>query len=162
MTNAAVYYLFDRDSESNTDSKFILDLLTTLKNSQENENNMMGGLLILSYPSIEAYEVSNFIDDSFKMDAKLGSDVKEYIYKNAKQISMNKIDEDSVIHGCMELMQYMRENNIEFDIDNISDASIKIFGEEEKYFQNNQTYFLLSMMSCILLDLGILREESEK
>lgn len=35
VTNAAVYYLFDPD------------LLKTLKNSRENDDNMMGGMLIL-------------------------------------------------------------------------------------------------------------------
>ena len=36
-----------------------------------------------------------------------------------------------------------------------------IFNEEENYYMNNNTYFLLSLMSCVLLDLGILRESKE-
>lgn len=158
VTNAAVYYIFDRDCQSNTDSELILGLLRTLKNSRENEDNMMGGVLILSYPSIEAYEVSNFEDKSFKLCAKLGTDVKEYIDKNAKKIAMNKINEDSIIHACNELGQYIRSEGIEIDLDDFSDANIKIFDKEEKCFDNKNTYFLLSMMSCILLDLGILQE----
>lgn len=158
VTNAAVYYIFDRDSESNTDSRFILELLNTLKNSRENEDNMLGGILILSYPSIEAYEVSNFIDDSYKICKRLGADVKDFINENAKIIAMNKINENSIVHACAELKQYVTEHEIEFDVDDFSRANIDIFHREEKYFEEKETYFLLSMMSYILLDLGILRE----
>lgn len=158
VTNAAVYYIFDRDPESNTDSELILNLLKTLRNSRENEDNMMGGMLILNYPSIEAYEVSNFTEKSFKLYAKLGTDVKEYISQNAKSISINKIDENSIIHACLELKKYMQESGVEFNIDNFSDSSISVFKEEEKYFADNNTYFLLSMLSCVLMDLGILQE----
>lgn len=158
VTNAAVYYIFDRDSDSNTNSRFVLELLRTLKNSRENEDNMMGGILVLSYPSIESYEVSNFIDNSYSMCKKLGADVKDYINENAKYIAMNKINETSIIHACAELKQYMMEQGMEFDIDKFSDANINVFYKEEEHFKKKESYFLLSMMSYVLLDLGILRE----
>lgn len=86
VTNAAIYYIFDRDSESNKNIELISELINSLKNSRENDDNMMGGMLILSYPSIEAFEVSNFIDDTYKISAKLGADVKELIADNSKNI----------------------------------------------------------------------------
>lgn len=158
VNNAAIYYLFDRDPKSNVDSKLILNLIRTLKNSRENEENMMGGMLILSYPSIEAYEVSNFKDMSYKLFEKLGENVKEYINDNANQISMNKISEESVVHAGLELEKYMEEAGIIPDFDDFSETNEKVFQEEEKCFKNKEAYFLLSMMSCILLDLGILQE----
>ncbi|MGN0374032.1 MAG: hypothetical protein ACI4EN_00910 [Butyrivibrio sp.] len=156
VTNAAVYYIFDRDPSSNTDVKLIADLLKTLKNSRENEDNMMGGALILSYPSVEAYEVSNFINGSYNICARLGSDVKAYIAGNRKSININKINEDSIIHACSELEQYMTSQGIVLDIDDFADAGINIFSKEEKFFRENEKFFLLSMMSYVLLDLGIL------
>lgn len=158
VTNAAVYYIFDRDSKSNTNTKLILELLKTLKNSRENEDNMMGGVLILSYPSVEAYEISNFIDNSYKMYAKLGTDVKEYIAQNPQIVSLNKIDESSIIHACIELKKYMEEYEMELNIDDFSNTNIKIFQKEEECFEKKRKYFLLSMMSYILLDLGILKD----
>ena len=158
VTNAAVYYLFDRDPKSNVDTKLILNLIKTLKNSRENEEYMMGGMLILSYPSIEAYEISNFIDKSYELFAKLGEDAKKYINHNASCISTNKISEESIIHAGIELENYMKTNGILPDLDNFSETNEKIFKEVEKYFKSLKTYFLLSMMSCVLWDLGILKE----
>lgn len=122
---------------------------------------MMGGMLILSYPSIEAFEVSNFIDETYKINAKLGADVKELIANNAKNISINKINEETIIHAYNELKKYIKTKEIDFDIDNYLEMNASIFNEEENYYKNNNTYFLLSLMSCVLLDLGILRESEE-
>lgn len=158
VANAAIYYLFDRDPESNTDVELITNLLKTLKNSRENEDNMQGGVLILSYPSIEAYEVSNFVEESYKIYKKVGSDVKEYIRQNAKEISMNKINETTILHAHMELEQCIKQLlGKDIDIDNFFNVNMDIFNAEEQHFSENHTYFLLSMMSYILLDLGILQ-----
>jgi len=107
VNNAAIYYLFDRDPESNTDDRLIAGLIDKLKNSRENKDNMRGGMLILSYPAIEAYEISNFVDRTFELRARLGSEMKDYINKNAKVISMNKISRDSIIHAGAEMQAYL-------------------------------------------------------
>ncbi|MCH5251216.1 MAG: hypothetical protein J1E98_14865 [Lachnospiraceae bacterium] len=159
VTNAAIYYIFDRDPESNTDINLITDLIKTLKNSRENDNNLQGGILILSYPSIEAYEVSNFVKESYKIYKKTGSDVKEYISQNAKDISMNKISETTIVHAYMEMEQCIKELlGKDIDIDNFFNINMDVFDMEEQHFEKSHTYFLLSIMSYILLDLGILQE----
>ncbi len=158
VTNAAVYYIFDRDSKSNTDPQFILNLLHTLKDSQENENSMMGGILILSYPSIEAYEISHFIDSSYNLCARLGTDAKQIISQNADKIDMNKINEPSILHACDEFKKYISDQGIDFNIDDFSSTNISIFNREENYYEEKNTYFLFSVMSYILLDLGIIQD----
>lgn len=158
LTNAAIYYVFDRDPESNKDKELIRKFIRTLKNSRENDDNMLGGALILSYPAIEAYEVSNFISNSYHLCAKLGIDVKKYINDNAKDISMNKINEETILHACMELKKCLAENNIELDYDDFSNTNEAVFEAEEENFKSWDSYFLLSMMSVIFLDLGIIRE----
>ncbi len=157
VTNAAVYYIFDRDSKSNTDSQFILNLLHRLKNSRENEDSMMGGILILSYPSIEAYEISHFIDGSYNICACLGADAKQFISQHADKIAMNKINEPSILHACDEFKKYLSDQGIDFNIDDFSSTNIHIFNKEEKYYEEKSTYFLFSVMSYILLDLGIIQ-----
>ena len=37
VDNAAIYYLFDRDNKSNTDSLFIKNMISRLVNSRDNE-----------------------------------------------------------------------------------------------------------------------------
>ena len=122
----------------------------------------MGGMLILSYPSIESYEVSNFIDESYRLNQRLGADVKAYIVQNAKIISVNKINEETILHACDELIRYMESRGIEFDIDDYSSVNLSSFNEEESYFRRHNSYYLLSMMSCVLIDLGIITVEEEQ
>lgn len=158
VTNAAVYYIFDRDSKSNTDPQFILNLLHTLKNSRENEDSTMGGILIMSYPSIEAYEISHFIDSSYNICARLGTDAKQIISQNADKIAINKINEPSILHACDEFKKYISDQGIDFNIDDFSSTNISIFNREENYYEEKNTYFLFSVMSYILLDLGIIQD----
>lgn len=164
VTNASVYYIFDRDPESNKNPELIEKLIKKLRNSRENEENMMGGMLILSYPSIEAYEISNFWEGSYYIKAYLGAEVKKLIADNAKKISMNKINENSILHACKELQDFIENNNMNFDIDEFSNVNEKVFEKEEGFKQKYNSYFLLSMMSWVLMDLGILKfeEETEK
>ena len=56
----------------------------------------------MSYPSIEAYEISPLIDGSYNICACLGSDAKQIISQHADQIAMNKINEHSILHACRE------------------------------------------------------------
>lgn len=158
INNAAIYYLFDRDPESNIDGKLIVGLIDKLKNSRENDNNMRGGMLILSYPAVEAYEISNFIDKTYELKARLGSELKEYINKNAKIISMNKINRESIIHAGKEMISYLRAKGIGLDLDDFSNMNRAVFMNEEQCFAESNTYKILSMLSCVLMDLGILRE----
>jgi len=55
IDNSAIFYLFDRDNQSNTDSEMIRNLISSLTNSRENKNYLRQGLLLLSYPSIESF-----------------------------------------------------------------------------------------------------------
>ena len=146
---------------SNTNKELISNLIHVLKNAYENDNYMRGGMLILSYPSIEAYEVSNFMHKSHEVCKKLGTEVKQYIQDNAKIIAMNKISGDSIIHAAVELKEYLEESGIEINLDDFSDANEKVFLSEEKHLLQNDTFRLLSMLSCVLMDLGILRESGK-
>lgn len=58
IDDAAIYYLFDRDPESNVNPDLIKSLIAMLTNSRDNENN------------------------SSKIEKKLGSEVKAYINEN--------------------------------------------------------------------------------
>ena len=49
VDNAAIYYLFDRDYQSNTDVLFINKMISTLGNARDNGGYDRQGLLLLSY-----------------------------------------------------------------------------------------------------------------
>ena len=76
VDQSAIYYLFDRDPKSNTDTELIKNYIQSLANPYENKN-YKAGQLILSYPSIESYIVSNFRDTS-NLRFSLGKEAKAY------------------------------------------------------------------------------------
>ena len=89
VDNAAIYYIFDRDPKSNLNKPLIEKLINQLKNAYENDDGERGGVLLLSYPCIEAYTVSNFIDDTNLMKFDIGDKVKAYVTTQNNQIQLN-------------------------------------------------------------------------
>ena len=156
IDNTAIYYLFDRDPESNTDTVLIKKLIQCLKNSRENDENMQNGMLILSYPAVEAYEISSFEDESYNKQMRLGSDAKKYINEHAKTISMNKICKANIIHAGVEMLKYLEQKKIPLDLDEFNNTNGMVFDEQEKNFRESDTFRILSMISCVLMDLGVL------
>lgn len=43
-----------------------------------------------------------------------------------------------------------------YDVDNMQETSVKIFENEEKYCKENVVYRLLSLLSIMFIDLGII------
>ena len=81
IDQSAIYYLFDRDPKSNTDPALIEKYILSLANPYDN-NDYKAGQLLLSYPSIESYLVSNFRDAANFLRFSLGTDAKKYIGQN--------------------------------------------------------------------------------
>ena len=81
VENSAIYYIFDRDRDSNRPGK-ILSLMDKLKNSRENDDCEMNGLLLLSYPCIEAI-YCNCKNDNVRLSN--GSNAKSYVCEYIKQ-----------------------------------------------------------------------------
>lgn len=162
VDDCAIYYLFDRDPKSNTDSELILNYIKELTNPYENEN-LKAGQLLLSYPAFESFLISCFIDNSFKINdildeekkIHIGSELKTFI-GTKKEIQTNKINDNSLIHATNDFIQFLTSNQIDFDIDDFSSASENIFYMQEEKFKNQQYYALFSMITLAFLQLGII------
>lgn len=158
VDNAAIYYLFDRDAESNTDPEFIKELLNTLTNSRENSNNYRQGILLLSYPSIESFTLSCFDNNSFSLKIKLGSELKQYL--NLNNFNQSQINEEALQLATNNLISSLfKINNGNFDIDNFKDLNIKIFDLEESTYSIESKYNCLSLLAFSLVDLGLIEFE---
>ncbi|MCD8118176.1 MAG: hypothetical protein LUE29_01555 [Lachnospiraceae bacterium] len=103
VDQSAIYYLFDRDPGSNTDSAMIENYISMLANPYDNEDGYKAGQLLLSYPSIESYTVSSF-NDVHLLRFSLGKDVKVYIGENT-DIQLNKISEETVVRAALAFLQ---------------------------------------------------------
>ena len=93
VENASIYYIFDRDIKTNN-LDTIKDLINKFNNSKESDTYDIPGLLLLSYPSLESFVVSNFQQDSFNLEFKLGSELKVYAHEN--NCNHQKISEETL------------------------------------------------------------------
>lgn len=93
LKNVPIYILWDRDHGSND----IVDIQNTLNvfgNSLDN-NYEMNGLLLLSYPCFECYELSNFNKKFWKTKILTSEDAKKL--NKAKYPKLKDIDEKSLL-----------------------------------------------------------------
>lgn len=155
VDNAAIYYLFDRDNQSNTDTTFINGLISELGNSRDNEGFNRQGLLLLSYPSIEAFTLSNFENDCFEKKFKLGKDLKQYLH--ACRYNQQHISEESILHAITEMFKAFDTMNItNLNIDSMEACNGEIFKHQENEYKKEELYNSLSLLSISLLDLGLI------
>lgn len=158
VDNAAIYYIFDRDNQSNKDTEFIRNLLSVLVNSRDNVYTRQG-MLLLSYPSIEAFTFSNFVTNSFEQGFKTGDALKKHL--NECKINQSRINENTVKHATEELLSALEELQIEeLDVDAFGESNLKIFEQEEVQYEKNNLYIALSLLCVSLIGLGILEIEA--
>lgn len=160
MDNIAIFYLFDRDHDSNTDVKLIKDYINELKDPYDNGEDK-GGMLLLSYPAIESFVISCFREHSYDIKMKLGADVKHFMgeKENQKNIQFNKINEVTLIYGAKQLQEYIENNQFEWDIDNLHCLADSIFELEEELYSKEEKYRLVSLLVFAFLYLGIIEPE---
>jgi len=148
-----IYYLFDCDRQE--DYKIIEKLIQSFNNSREpnpeNEFNSIGGLLLLSYPSIESFIISNYEKDVYNLRIV---DVKQYI--NDKKYNDNKLSIDTLNNAFVEMVKSIMHLDIsKIDIDNFKETNETIYLKEIK--ENNN--ILLSLLLMSFIDLGIVELE---
>lgn len=151
VNKSAIYYIFDRDPKSNTDSEAIRNYINILKNPYENDDGLEGGQLLLHYPSVESFVISNFIDDSHLLHINLGADAKTYIGKH-KKIQFNKLTEDTLLHATDEFIKFMKCEEIEWEnYDEFSRSNLKIFEMQEKEYKSGNGYKVISTLVMAFL-----------
>ena len=159
VDNAAIFYIFDRDHGSNVDASFIRSLLNLLKNSRENEGFLRQGLLLLSYPSIESFTLSNFQSNSFGLKFEFGNELKRFL--NANGINQNNICEETIDFALNELVNALNNINIgSIDLDNFGQRNIEVFDYQEECLSREGTFHSLSLLCISLLDLGLMEIEN--
>ncbi|MFA6797580.1 MAG: hypothetical protein WCR40_02655 [Candidatus Paceibacterota bacterium] len=153
ISNSAVYLVFDRDRVCNKKADIIpcLEKYTNSRDNGEEEN----GLLLISYPSIEAY-----IMNSYEKTNKFcnGSQIKKFLIdNNLKIVEMKK---DNVLNATEFLLKSIDticpQKYKEIYLDNLKEINMSIFSEEEKEYSKNNIYTTLSLFAISFLDLGLI------
>lgn len=161
VDRAAIYYLFDRDIKSNTNSELIKNLIASLNSSLEvNELTMYSGLLLLSYPSIESFTASNFIDNSFELQFETGKELKQAL--NQRKINHSNITADSLLKASHEMIQGLEKIDIhDFNLDDFTSTNERVFEFQEHFYKINKNFRCLSLLTLILIDLGIIQVDKD-
>ncbi len=154
VDQSAIYYLFDRDPLSNNNTNLIENYIDILSNPYDNDE-FKAGQLLLSYPSIESYNISHFRENTYTIRFSLGNDAKAYIGNN-NDIQINKITEATLLHATEEFLKYLEIMEIPLDIDDFRSASQTIFTEQEKEFRCGIGFKAFSMLTLAFLQMGIL------
>ena len=152
---AAIFYLFDRDVRSNNNIAIIKELLTNLSNSRIATNYDTPGLMLLSYPAVESFIYSNFETNVFDQTCELGKTLKKVLHQ--KNYSLASITENTLLQAYTTLVSDLDKMGIStFDIDDFAATNLAIFDWEEAYYTHYREYKLLSLVSLIFIDLGLL------
>lgn len=161
VDKCTIFYIFDRDIRSNTDKKVFEDLIGKLGNSREvNEEFEKSGLLLLSYPAIESFTVSNFQTNSFQLEYELGSEVKQYL--GSKQWANQRITDESLKNAVNEMNGAIQEIGLtEIDLDDFRECNKRIYDYQDSFYSDNKKFKLLSLLCVALMDLGLIEIEEQ-
>lgn len=115
-------------------------------------------MLLLSYPSVEAFTLSNFKENSFAIKIDTGNNLKQYLHKNS--FNHQNISEKTLKAAVVEFLKSLDIMNIDnYDLDRFSECNLSIFDYEETVYLNESVYHALSLICISLLDLGLIEIE---
>ncbi len=169
IDDAAIFFIFDRDPMSNTkndkesDEDQYVKLQRYYSNPWENDDNRIGGQLLLSYPSLESYEISNFVDNSHNLKCGLGNELKKFIaLEENRNIQINKMTISTIEHATREFISFINEAKIFMDIDDLSNVPLNVYNFQEEIYERQCVYRVLSLLTIAFIQLGIVvLEEGE-
>lgn len=155
LSDAATYFIFDRDLQSNKGDEF-RKLIPILKNSRDNDTEI-NGMLLESYPAIEAY-IKSCIDDTCCEWSKSAKELKLKVSET--QYQQDKIKDNQIINACVNMLSSIKSISgkelEEKDLDNFAELNQLIFDKEEDYLSQKKLYRILSLISVSFMDLGLI------
>ena len=155
LKNVPIYILWDRDHKSNT-KKTVLKCLDVYRNSQDNNYNMYG-LLLLSYPCVESYELSHFNKQAYLMKFRSSLEVKKEVRANARKYSLANITEKSLLVAAQNMHKSFENMKIySYEPSDFYKVNKKVFEMEESFLKTDGYYKALSLITVMLVDLGII------
>lgn len=154
-----IYYIFDCDRKKDKENiRRLIELFNNAREpnskSKENKYNSIGGMILLSYPCIESFIISNFEKNIYKFKEKFDFEkqtLKEYI--NSNHYDDHKMSIETLSNAFYELIDSLHRIDIEnINLDDTTKFNTEIFNYEQK--NNNQ--YLLSLLLISFIDLGII------
>lgn len=161
LKNVYIYIIWDRDKEETEKEyvqKYYKETISTFASAQDNDYEM-NGLLLLSYPCYEAYNISNFNKQLFNKKYNTSKDCKKEF--NESKYYIKDITEDTILLAVQNMhYSFLNYNIMNYDPSDFKKINEKIYRKEEETYKNNGYFEALSLISVMLIDLGIIEEVS--
>lgn len=113
---------------------------------------------MLSYPCVESYIASSFMEKSFMEEVATGLELSRFL--EDRKINQSRITGQTVLHAVHEMeraLAYLGIRN--YDVDQFASAHLEVFRCQESRYGEIQAYSLLSLLSIMLIDLGLITFE---
>lgn len=154
--NAAIYYIFDGDRIN--DERNLRKLIDRFSNSRmpskEHEFDDIGGMLLLSYPAIETFIISNFEKNLIKFNEHFDfNSMKLKKYIDDKKYTDSKLNIRSIENAFIEMINSLENIKInKINLDDVKEFNAKILN----YEVTNKRQYMLSLLLISFIDLGII------
>ena len=117
-------------------------------------------MILLNYPAIESFVISNFEKDMNKFHERFNFEeetLKEYINRN--KYDNHKMNTGTLLNAFFELINSLIDIDIDkINLDNTKDFNNEIFDYEQK--KNNK--YMLSLLLISFIDMGIIEIINEE
>lgn len=155
LANIPIYLIWDRDRFTNN-SDTVSSILNLYSNSRDNGFDM-NGMLLLSYPCVECYELANFQKLEFQNSYSTSEECKKE--KNKSKFKIKNINEKTLMLAVENMHRVLLDFGINnYNTDNFKHTNKKIFRKQEEYYKNCDLIRSLSLISIMLIDMGIIVE----
>ena len=122
--------------------------------NEENKFDSIGGMLLMSYPAIETFVISNFEKDMYNFGSRFDFNtqgLKKYI--NDNKYDDSKLSEETIKNAFYEMITSLDKIGInKVNLDNVKEFNNHIF----QYEKNNSRQYMLSLLLVSFIDLGII------
>lgn len=160
LKNTRIYIIWDRDKDSSYDEKvqeYYIKAINTFYSSFDN-NYDMNGLLLISYPCHEAYNLSNFEKKLYREVFSTSNNCKREF--NESRYNIKKINEKTLLLAVENMHRGLINYDIhQYDPSNLKLVNNKVYRKEEEQFKTYKNFNALSLISMMLIDLGIIEEK---
>ena len=153
ISSVPIFYIFDRDRLSNSLSQMKQAMLMYDNSRDSKDFELVHGLLLVSYPSIESFYLNS--NNSFE-EFSTPKEIKKYVNMNyLKSLSSESLSK--CVKCLIDALSLKLNLTISIDdLDNFSEKNISILEKEEKNFLTSFKYISISLLILSLLDLGII------
>ena len=156
LTNKPVFYLWDRDRCSNA-AEDVENAIKIFGNPYMNSIGYMSGLLLLSYPSIEAYKISTIDNIPYPKNCPRTAKNLKKILEQLGIAKTGALNKNALEIAANEMLSHAEKIGISyFEREDFSNQNKDIFQYEESYYKEKAEYDILSLFSIILIYLNIL------